>query len=114
MSSKVSKPGAFETSPARAANRRSNSSTRSAGTVMALMRTMLMSPFYRLGRQPGFARGRPEGAGREKMLMEGSGRTVGFVVYSSVGRGNIPMRHPFGGSAKIAVIPGRSRDPQFG
>src|SRR5215218_1694688 len=42
MSSKVSKPGAFDTSPARAANRRSNSSTRSAGTVMALMRTMLM------------------------------------------------------------------------
>src|SRR5262245_17417533 len=45
MSSKVSNPGAFETSPALAAKRRSNSSTRSDGTVMALMRTTLMRPF---------------------------------------------------------------------
>jgi hypothetical protein len=39
------------------------------------------------------------------LLKEGSGRTVRFVVYSHPGRGIIPMRHPFGGSAKIAAVP---------
>jgi hypothetical protein len=57
---------------------------------------------------PGSLRGAPERAVSEKSLMEGPGRTVLFVVYSSVARGNIPMRNPFGGSAKIAVIPGGS------
>src|SRR5262249_43030902 len=114
MSSKVSKPGAFDTSPARAANRRSNSWTRSAGTVMALMRTTLMlllspgrAPASRWRSAPaaaaclstvwtGRARPPPQEPGRRKWLMEGSGRTARFVVYSPRGRGNIRCATPSG------------------
>jgi hypothetical protein len=48
-SSKASKPGDFDTSPARLAKRFSNSSIRSAGTVMALIRTTLKGNLPYLG-----------------------------------------------------------------
>jgi hypothetical protein len=65
-------------------------------------------PFYLPDRWPGPVSEPRRERSHEKSLMEGPGRAVRFVVYSSVARGNIPMRYPFGGSAKIAVIPGDS------
>src|SRR6266545_1346144 len=121
MSSKVSNPGAFDTSPARAAKRRSNSSARSAGTVMALMRTTLISlpwsPLSTVSRTPASAGGASAGsAARAESLMAGSGRTVLFVVYSTSQRGNLPNAHPLRGMREDRGVFGRppgSRAPSL-
>ena len=57
-SSNDSKPGALDTLPARLANRRSNSSKRSRGTVMALIFTMLTRVSLAVAAPPVPRRGR--------------------------------------------------------